>query len=122
MNKDLSEKAVDILLAIQTGVEKSVGFAQEQLPDLAQQYILFGRVNETLTVGLLVIAALMFSVFSVRNWKAKSFEEHNAFLMATCAFSAIIMSLVAASHLSDLLMVWFAPKIWIITQIKSLIS
>lgn len=109
MSEALSEKSVEILSAIQAGVESSVGFAQEQLPDVAQQYVLFGRVNETATVILLMLATITSAVFALRNWRVEKFEEHTAFLVVGCMALSIILSLVAASNISNLIMVWFAP-------------
>lgn len=43
MKDALQLKMVEILTAIQSAVGKSADFALEQLPDIAQQYVLYGR-------------------------------------------------------------------------------
>lgn len=44
MNGQLQAKMVEILTTIQRGTETAGTFAMEQLPDIAQQYVLYGRV------------------------------------------------------------------------------
>ena len=44
MKDELQLKLTEILTAIQVGVSKTADFTLEQLPDIAQQYLLYGKV------------------------------------------------------------------------------
>ena len=67
MKDALQLKMVEILTAIQSAVGKSADFALEQLPDIAQQYVLYGRVWSTIAV----LVSLAFLVTAV--WAALRF-------------------------------------------------
>ena len=43
MKEELNGKLVEILTSIQTAAGKASDFALEQLPDIAQSYVMYGR-------------------------------------------------------------------------------
>ena len=54
MNEQLQAKLVEILSGIQAAVKAAGDFALEQLPDIAYQYIAFGRAYYTFIIILAI--------------------------------------------------------------------
>lgn len=52
MKEELNTKLVEILTSIQTAAGKASDFALDQLPDIAQSYVLYGRAVSVVAVGL----------------------------------------------------------------------
>lgn len=58
MKKELQDKLVDILVNIQGAASKASDFALEQLPEIAQSYVAYGRVSQSVYMALAVLMAL----------------------------------------------------------------
>lgn len=128
MKEQLRDKLIEVLSSIQTAVGKAGDFAVEQLPEIAQTYIAYGRVDAT--IGLLMWGALaVAAAFSLRlAWlrgrgpydDMKEFEVFVELLFGVigsiCGWIGVFV------YLSMALLVWFAPKVWLLKQLVVLVS
>lgn len=131
MNKDLTplqqelfNRADSIVSAIgQTlttvtdAAKQAGGYILEQLPDVAIQYITYGRASLTtfIALGLLLIIT---SFYIFKRWSNEL--EDIAIL-----FSAIFFlsgGVIVAANIKEFLMVWFAPKVWLLIEIANLVK
>ena len=128
MKDELQLKMVEILTAIQVGVGKSADFALEQLPDIAQQYVLYGRVWHTASVlwWLAILAssvwvALRFGFLSkkVNRWDKWTDGRVAAAMSGTGA--ALITSYILLWEFRAAMLVWFAPKVWLLKEVAGLV-
>ena len=123
MNDELQSKLVEVLTGISEGVSQAKDFAIEQLPDVAQQYIMFGMVWET---SLLALYATFIALIAFGLWKL---WRSDAADVETVAFSTIfgggtlILLLIAfVIQLKPVLLVWFAPKLYLLQGIAGLVK
>lgn len=123
MKEELQSKLVEILASIQAASAKASDFAMEQLPDIAQSYLLYGRVSATVTTALFLVVMLL-SVWMVKRGtkldRAGS-EAAVVFWMAGC-FGVAIGFVVFAITLHETLLVWLAPKVWLLQEIAGLLK
>jgi len=123
MNDELQSKLVEVLTGISEGVSQAKDFAIEQLPDVAQQYIMFGMVWET---SLLALYATFIALIAFGLWKL---WRSDAADVETVAFSTIfgggtlVLLLIAfVIQLKPVLLVWFAPKLYLLQGIAGLVK
>lgn len=132
MKEELNTKLVEILTSIQTAAGKASDFALEQLPDIAQSYVLYGRaVSVVAAVCLLLFGAalLALSRWAYKNpwnnspysWKknAKRSDSNFAVMVVPALLGGFF--LILAPMTFDYL-VWFAPKVWLLKELASLIK
>jgi uncharacterized membrane protein HdeD (DUF308 family) len=123
MNDELQSKLVEVLTGISEGVSQAKDFAIEQLPDVAQQYIMFGMVWET---TLLVIYAVLITLIAVgiwRLWVSDNLEfEAGAGLIVFGGFSLVGLLIAFVNQLKPVLLVWFAPKLYLLQGIAGLVK
>lgn len=124
MKEELQGKLVEILTSIQTAAGKASDFALEQLPDIAQSYIVYGRAIHTLGVVVPILALVVIGVVALRlNAQAMKRDYYDAFpyvMGTTVASVAPVMAL--AMNTSACLLVWFAPKVWLLKEIAGLLK
>jgi hypothetical protein len=124
MNEQLQGKLVEILSGIQAATRAAGDFALEQLPDIAQQYVMFARVSSIVTLVLLVVAVLFFLWSIKRCWvwmKAEEAYELSPVLILPFG-AAMFFAGVAYHKMIEVALVWFAPKVWLLKEIASLIK
>jgi hypothetical protein len=129
MKEELTLKVVEILTSMQSAVGKAGDFAMEQLPDIAQSYVIYGRVQSVVMLlsSLLCIAGFAFMThWLVKNpWKGEFGESRgmtNTGSIVICAVFVIIFIFAASDHISSSLLVWLAPKVWLLKEIATLIK
>jgi hypothetical protein len=123
LQKELLERADTIFKTIAETVKTGVDFAKEQLPDIAYQYIMMERVYLTcVIIGTLIAMGLASWLFIVGVVKNK-WQLYDPFLIMIP-----VLALIAAGvapfliNFKDFVMVWFAPKIYLITHIIQLVK
>lgn len=148
MKEELQGKLVEILTSIQEAAGKAGEFAMEQLPDVAQSYVAYGRAITSLGmfVAVLLVALGVYCVYWVSRHDA---EGHKAYEAAMAAlppagqnyrpvfrhdfpremdyFPLQYLPFVAAVLLfgfsvNKFMLVWFAPKVWLLKEIATLIK
>ena len=132
MSEQLQGKLVEILTGIQGATKAAGDFAMEQLPDIAQSYVLYGRVRTAVitTILLLVAAALLaFAKWAYSNpWntsyyscdEGKKRSDSNYLAICASAFAGGFFLLTALFSFD--LLVWFAPKVWLLKELASLVK
>lgn len=126
MEDQLQNKLVEILSQIQQGVKQAGSFAMEQLPDIAQQYVLWGRVSNTVTCLFILLFVVIFGTISYKVWSKPWFDTYNDVAGSCWAIRTIIpcfcvISVVILMKTIDW-MVWFAPKVWLLKELSILIK
>jgi len=129
MNDELQSKLVEVLTGISEGVAQAKDFAIEQLPDVAQQYIMFGMVWETALLGILVAASmlcvcgLVWGVKKTLDEASTYTEEQAGFFVALISGCALAFAgSFAVAQLKPFLLVWFAPKLYLLQGIAGLVK
>lgn len=132
MKEELQGKLVEILTSIQTAAGKASDFAMEQLPDVAQSYVVYGRFTNTvefaaavlvlsLGMGLALFAATRTSWVETEGYSKGDWQGPRiASLMAGLGVSIIGIAGVCSSF-GEFAMVWFAPKVWLLKEIAGLV-
>ena len=116
MKEELQNKAVEILTSLQTTVSEAKGFTLTQLPDVANQYISYGIVNNVIhSVGALTLTAVCcwLAYLSLK-------KESESFIIFICP--AIFFAAIFLKGLEETIMVIFAPKVWLILELSKLIK
>lgn len=133
MQQELLNRADSIFETLKQGAIVAKDFAMEQLPDIAQQYILFNRVFLSFVellpfISLLLIWLFYFLCCKEHNRRINAGEpETGAEILfnigcgASC-IAFIITFIAACVNFKDFLLVWFAPKIFLIQTITELVS
>lgn len=132
MKEELQDKLVEVIGAIQYTVGKAGEFAMSQLPDIAQQYVIYGRVQSVvglvfmLTVAVVLLLAGRWAYKNPWNTSTWSFEkarkrsDSNYFVMVVgFGFGGFMAACAVATF--DFL-VWFAPKVWLLKQLAALVK
>lgn len=122
MQTELLARADSIFAAIAKAAQSATTFAAEQLPDIALQYVAYGRAYTT----VLLIIGIMFAITSiwlaVITWKRGTYADSGAATFVGMVITGLVSFGMIAPHLSNFLMVWFAPKIWLIQNIITLVK
>ena len=127
MNTELQSKLVEIIGTIQTSVGKTTTFVMEQLPDIAQQYITFGRVTETLYFALALLGLLFFPyMFVTQAKKANAAPYNDADLPIILSAASGVLGFASLigffANITPFFMVWFAPKLYLIKGLAALLK
>lgn len=134
MKEELQSKLVEILTSIQTAAGKASDFALGQLPDVAVSYITYGRVSYTLylCVGIVFLCVAAFVLPKARHHSCMYYSlsapedrEHGAKADMYWPFVLIpgfIGAALVILFTHETLLVWFAPKVWLLKEIASLLK
>lgn len=132
MKEELQAKLVEVLTSIQTAAGKASDFALDQLPDIAQSYVAYGRaVTAVSTVVLLVLGVSMLAIarWAYKNpWNISQFSwekdekrsKSNVFVVGVGSISGVAFLVIAPLKFDYL--VWIAPKVWLLKELASLIK
>lgn len=118
MNGSLQSKLVEILTSIQAATEKASDFALSQLPDIAQSYVLYGRVSLTVAVLLSILVIIALLILGIK-WANK---EEDGFPLIIASSLSTVPLVLAIVNFSPMLLVWFAPKVWLLKELAGMIK
>lgn len=129
MTENLQSKLVEILANIQDAASKSGDFVLSQLPDVVQQYLLYGRVVSILWFVLWLTLSTLTTFIAFRfGYLSKTVNSWGDWTAqrTTLAFGGSILALffIAASVVAadSLLLVWLAPKVWLLQEFAKLVK
>ena len=134
MEKELQGKLVEILSSIQAATGKASDFAMEQLPDIAQSYVAYGRVSSSLfALAAIAAAAASFHIAYNKgfNDKAATHQDgcqkgdwHDSRIAFTIIGSVCFLFafLVCVPVINEALLVWLAPKVWLLKELAQLVK
>ena len=125
MKDELQGQLVNILVDIQKAVSKASDFAVEQLPDVAMQYLMYGRVTKTviIAISVLVLLCCAYTIYSrLKKLREQGYEDVDSEMLIffSMIFSAV-SGIVFLANISSFFMVWLAPKVWLIKQIAEIV-
>lgn len=123
MNEELQGKLVEILASIQAAAGKTADFAMEQLPDIAQSYIVYGRVYASFSVALALLL-IIGAIYAIR-WAHKTDPNTEGVMIPASLFggtAAFLGFIGVCATASNAMLVWFAPKVWLLKELASLIK
>lgn len=120
MNEQLQSKLVEILTSVQAATKAAGDFALEQLPDIAMQYVMYGRAVHSVGLAagvLLTVAVLVF------YWKrrAEIFGGYEVWPIPVLMFGGAGAVALLAKNLAPAMMVWFAPKVWLLKELAGMV-
>lgn len=133
MQAELLNRADAIFSAVAAGVQKAGTFVADQVPDIAYQYVAFGRAYSTLWL-LIGLALVIFGIFVIIKVGINNHyqlpnstyndEPHGGRIVAAIvgAVSSFVGFFMFAVNTKDALMVWFAPKVWLLIELAKLIK
>ena len=129
MQQEMLNRADAIFTSIGNAVSTTTEIAKEQLPDIAIQFIIFSRAYltfiEVLFTIALIVGVWLFINVGVRNTrKMKDYYGDWAGGRYTASIFGGILSLmsfiVVFVNLKQFMLVWFAPKIFLIQSLVQL--
>lgn len=129
MNEQLQAKLVEILSGIQSAVKAAGDFALEQLPDIAYQYIAYGRAYYTFLTILAIVGIaiglwlfIRKAIYGEQRDRSYSWSDNRSAALAGGIGLIFVSFFIFVANVSNTIMVWFAPKIWLIKEIAALIK
>lgn len=132
MNEQLQAKLVEILSGIQSATKAAGDFALGQLPDIAQSYVMYGRARTVVISAILLIIGA--SLLGLARWAykhpwntspyswdkdAKRSESNHLVMLFPGIFGGLFVMLGIFTF--DLL-VWVAPKVWLLKELAALVK
>lgn len=131
MNDQLQKQLAEILNQMQTAVTNTADYSLKQLPDIASQYIYYGFWSNLL--GLIIsgafIVACVFLCGKLLSLDSRKFPDSDAegvvkFFGILGTIFLVVMTILLKFYpsLESLILNLTAPKVWLILEIKNLLS
>ncbi|HYF37588.1 MAG TPA: hypothetical protein VD994_19960 [Prosthecobacter sp.] len=128
MKDEMQGKLVEILTSIQSAAGKASDFAMEQLPDITQGYVAYGRVIETAQFLLCVIvlvagAILAFKMTTTTKWVDSYgyWEPQRVIFTVLGAGTSLVGVMGILIEGPQAVLVWVAPKVWLLKEIAGML-
>ena len=122
MNEQLSKQASEILTLILSSMKDVSDFSMKQLPDIAQQYIFYGLISNSIAVILLTTVLIINSWWIKRLIPHTDWDEDSVPLMLIPIFLNALMGALWVQKIHSLILNISAPKVWLILEFKNLLS
>lgn len=129
MNEELQTQLAGVISALANTVQKTADFTVEQLPDIVTQYVAYGRVQATTVTVSFVILLVAFLVLLFRYgvFAQQDPDRHYWSDVRIASFwvgstGSVIAFLCLAITTSDFIMVWLAPKVWLLKSLANLVK
>jgi len=118
MNEELKEKANEMLLKLLTGMEQAGDFAMAELPEVIEQLILYKAVYHT-SIFLFCLVALPIVVYKTYKLQIE-YDEVPVFPFGISF--AMILIIGICVNFDDMIMVCFAPKLYLLEYARGLVG
>ena len=122
MNEQLSKQASEILTLILSSMKDVSDFSMKQLPDIAQQYIFYGLISNSIAVILLTTVLIINSWWIKRLIPHTDWDKDSVPLMLIPIFLNALMGALWVQKIHSLVLNISAPKVWLILELKNLLS
>lgn len=131
IQQEMLNRADSIMNAISSTVSKASNFAADQIPDIAMQFVTYGRVSLTayLIIAILTVLLGLWLVIGVGVMnKCKLADRDGDWSVPQCmlAIAGAVISIIGlmtfVTNFDKCMMVWFAPKLWLIQTIATLLN
>ena len=128
MKEELQLKLVEVVTSIQAAAGKAGEFALTQLPQIAQEYVVYGRIKSVVVLFVLIAISGICLGFAYWAYKLAWKDYHsdtgrggsNIFIIAAATFIGLLVFVTAILGFDYL--VWFAPKVWLIKELSNLVK
>ena len=129
MNEQLQAKLVEILSGIQAAAKAGGDFALSQLPDIAQSYVAYGRAVALFSIVACLAAAVFFGWVAVAyGFRGKQPDTYGSWAesrIVASMFGSFLSLVGGISFFAAVIqgsLVWFAPKVWLLRELASLVK
>jgi hypothetical protein len=135
LQQALLDRADSIMDSLSATVSKASAFASDQIPDIAFQYVAYGRASLTtymclgitlFCIGMwLCIRVALQDVYkqgTIKTYWGLEWCQPRQFAMGSGVVATVVGAVVSLVNLSNVIMVWFAPKVWLINEIARLVK
>ena len=124
MNELVQAQAGEILKQISTAIQTTGDFATKELPDIAQQYIVYGRFSGIMavTIGVAFMIACIVVAIGIWRYSVKIKDYEFNFILILVGVLLFFAAAITSANAQKLLLNIFAPKVWLILEIKNLFS
>lgn len=120
MQHELLNRADVIFAKVYEAAAKATDFASEQLPDIAFQFIAYNRAYLT-TLIVFSVVFLPLSIWMFRMSAKTTSEDVTVLYFFGGVIPAFLSGFIFLVNFKDFMLVWFAPKIFLITEIVHLV-
>lgn len=124
MNEELQKQLAALLAQLMTAANDAAKFAGDQIPPLIQEKIAFGRAWETITLAMVIVGLAVGGYWLKRFWKfARDTPDDDwvsGAMFSTLGF--LIAVGVCIDRMHQTLLVWFAPRLYIVEWLKGMVS
>lgn len=124
MNDQLQSQLATILQQFSATMASAGDIAVKELPEIAQQYIVYGYWKSLLSciVCVAFIIALIVAILKIVRWANNSYDDGVMVVATVPAFLLIFPISSFFDNAQSLILNVTAPKVWLLLEIKSLIS
>ena len=122
MKSELEPKLVEVIGQLQGAAMKASDFAIQQLPDVVQSYILYGRISSLLTQVLEFM--ILYGCWRLYKSPVNTDSYGDEAVIVKTMFSGTgggITLFFILFSIQEVVLVWAAPKIWLIKELGKLI-
>jgi hypothetical protein len=131
LQQALLDRADTIMDSMARTVEKASSFAAEQVPDIALQYVAYGRASLTayvvlslMLLGIAFYLGVRIALMNSRGYPEDSYswDDRRQGAMMVSIPTAVLGVGVFLHNMNSFIMVWIAPKIWLMNEIALLVK
>lgn len=122
MKDELQSKLVEVLTSIQSVAGKAGDFAMEQLPEVAQSYVAYGQVSSLVWVAFSVALCALSVLAAKWGREQPTYSDSGFFAGLGSIIGGLFGVVLLAFSVQSATLVWFAPKVWLLKEIASLVK
>jgi hypothetical protein len=124
MDPELQKQLQQLLATLLANAQDAATWAKGEIPLLVKEKIAFGRAWDTTFFVLCVLGLITMYRWPLRHWRAYKFNDKDNKWMAMVLFimsPSCVLGLLALVSLYHTLLVWFAPRLYIVNWLFDLI-
>lgn len=125
MNDELQKQLAILLSGLMNVANDAAKFAGDQIPPLVQEKIVFGRAWETTLLALMVALSCVL-LYQVRKWFQWASEDEDSpapiLLSIFGTFGVLAGVVFSIVQCREVLLVWFAPRLYLVEWLKGMIK
>jgi hypothetical protein len=121
MDDQLKAQLVSVLSSLADSMKNGAALAQEQLPILIQEKILYGRIAETLL--FVVLLGITYTLVRVAMRLRKEIGPHEDEILVVLAwFGATLFAVGCLIQASFMISVWVSPHVYILEWLAGMVK
>lgn len=112
---------IKTIVGLQKAVETGWDFAREQLPDMAVQFVAFGRAYDSFIIALCIAVFIGIYFFVKKAFTSDDGDVKGAAIVIGIV-GGIVSFVIFFANIKSFMMVWFAPKIWLMLELAKFLK